>query len=333
MIAIKPYLDDSPGGLCLRALTLLTDGMMQHPVEANVAECARFRGDVGVIQKRIGASSTNEQLLTAAEAIGQELTTHHNSVNAFIKNQAAELMNIIAMLAETVKLIGAANDESGKRLDNLASQLKCASTIEDIHVLRNHLGVCLKAVGLEAERQKTEIRGHIARLKNELGSTERRMSSDGIVTDIDRITGLAGREAAISAIQDSVTGVDNCYIAVLVLNKLHTINIHFGYSVGDEVFREFVTYVTDKLPAGTPLYRWSGPTIIAILRSSKPVYETRSEVSRIAETPSLKSLVRHGQSAYITTTAAWSVMSLVPPATDLVAQIDGFVSKQVPRTA
>jgi GGDEF domain-containing protein len=333
VIAIKPYLDDSPRTLSLRTLALITDGIAQHPIEADAAECARLRRDVGIVRENIRASSTDEQLLTAAHAIVQELAAHHKSLDAFIKSQAAEFLGIVSMLTATVKSIGEANEESGKSLDNIAHQLKNASTIDDMQVLRGHLEACLKDVGLEAERQKSKVRSAIGRLRNELGSTERRILSNGALTEVDRITGFGGRGAAVAAINESLTAVDNSYVTVLVLNKLQTVNMHYGYSVGDEVFCEFAARIASELPLGSSLYRWSGPTIIAILRGSRPAQEIRVQISRIAEKPFVKSLAQHGYHAYVMTSAVWSLMPLVPPSKDLVAQIDEFVSKQVPRTA
>jgi GGDEF domain-containing protein len=101
--------------------------------------------------------------------------------------------------------------------------------------------------------------------------------------------------------------------------------------VGDEVLCEFAARVARKLCSNATFYRWSGPTIVGVLQRTEPLHVIRAEVTRVTEAPISKSLMNGLQNAFITTSAALSVMSIAPPAAELIAKVDRFVAEQVPK--
>jgi len=227
--------------------------------------------------------------------------------------------------------LSAASDASARNLEGIALQLKKASAVEDIHVLRLKLGECLKNVCTEAARQRKEGQSQAQSLKHELVSTQQRLSSHGIEIDIDRVTGFAGRNAAEVAIHEAANAGDSRYIAVAVLGKMPAINARFGYSVGDEVLCEFAARVAGGLCSNATFFRWSGPTVIGVLRRSEPIHVVRTEVSAAAEVPTSKALMSGGQNAFITISAVSLVIPVSAPASEIIARIDAFVAAQIPK--
>ncbi|MGO9490712.1 MAG: hypothetical protein ACLPZY_00395 [Terracidiphilus sp.] len=331
MISIKRYLDLSSADAYQSMLELLIETVTEHPIDIDHAECERFKSEVAKIQETLGAEPTGEQFSQAVEAISQALERHHRSVSNLVQRQGSELQNMISMLAQTIRSLGSASEVSARNLESIAGQLKQASALEDIYQLRMRLAECLKNVCDEATRQRTEGQSRLQVMKHGLAASQQRLSHHGIETDIDRVTGFAGRSAAVVAIHEAVEAGDSRYVAVAVLGKMQLINARFGYAVGDEVLCEFAALVAGRLCSRAEFYRWSGPTVIGILQRSEPLHVIRAEVSRVIEVPISKSLVTGSQNAFITTTPVSLVIPVAPPPADIIARIDSFVAAQLPK--
>lgn len=238
---------------------------------------------------------------------------------------------MVSMLTRTITSLGSGSQISAQNLESIAAQLKSASALEDIFQLRLRLGQCLKNVRDEAARQKSEGQNSLQKLKQELSHSQQRLERHGFEIDIDRVTGFAGRGAAEVAIHEAMEVDDSAYVAVVVLGKMQGINARFGYAVGNELLCEFAARVAGALCGHAAFYRWNGPTVIGILQRSGPLHVVSAEVSRVAEAPISKSLVTGGQNAFITTSATSLVIPIEPPASDIVARIDGFVATQIPK--
>lgn len=332
LISIKRYLDLSAGDAYQRMLEVLVETVTEHPIDIDHAESERFKGEVIRIQERFGAdSATGEQFSLAVQAVIQALERHNRSISNLVRRQGSELQNMVTMLTQTIKTLGSASDLSGKNLEAIAAQLKRASALEDIYQLRVRLAECLKNVRAEASRQRDESQGNLQTLKQELAGSQQRLSHHGIETEIDRVTGFAGRSAGQVAIHEAVEGGVSGCVAVAVLGKMQSINARFGYGVGDEVLCEFAARVAGRLCSRAAFYRWSGPTIVGILQRTEPLHVIRAEVARVVEVPVSKSLVSGEQNAFITTSAVSLVLPIAPPAAEIVSRIDSFVAAQIPK--
>lgn len=330
LISIKRFLDLSPGDVYQHMLELLVETLSEHPIDIDHAECERFKGELAKIQERFGAHPAGEQFAAAVDAVSQALERHHYLVTNLVRHQGSELQNMIAMLTQTITSLGSASETSARNLEAIATQLKQASALEDIYQLRLRLSQCLTDVRDEAARQRREGLGSVQVLKQELAVSQQRLSNHGIETDIDRVTGFAGRSAAEVAIHEAVQAPESRYLVVAVLGKMQAINARFGYTVGDEVLCEFAARVAGRLCSRAAFYRWSGPTVLGILQRSEPLHVIRAEAGRVIEAPISKSLISGQQNAFISTSAASLVLPVTPPAGELIARIDNFVHGQVP---
>jgi GGDEF domain-containing protein len=331
LISIKRYLDLTSADAYQRMVELLAETVTEHPIDIDHGECERFKSEIGRIQERFGADSNSEQFSLAVHAISQALERHNRSISNLVERQGGELQSMVSMLTQTVRTLGSASEISARNLENIAVQLKRASALEDIYQLRVRLAECLKNVHDEAVRQRGESQNTVQTMKRELAASQQRLSYHGIETDIDRVTGFAGRSAAEVAIHEAVESGESRYVAVAVLGKMQSINARFGYAIGDEVLCEFAARVAGGLCCRAAFYRWSGPTVIGILQRSDPVHVIRSEVARVVEAPISKSLVSGSQNAFITTSATSLVVPIAPPAGEIISSIDIFVAAQIPR--
>jgi len=329
MISLKRYLDASSGETYLRILGLLADLAAQQPVDIDHRQCERFQSEIARIQARFSGEPKSEQLPLAAGAIGQALAAYNQTVTDFVHRQGSELQNMISMLTATIMSLGSGSELSTRNLGVIETQLKSASALDDIRSLRVRLQECLNHVREEAQRQRDETKISIDSLRHELASSRNRLEHHGVTATTDPVTGLAVRSAAEAAIQEAAEAPGSQYVMVAVLGKMQAINSRFGYVVGDEVLCEFAARIAGRLCSNAAFYRWSGPTVLGLLQRTGPLHVIRTEVSRVAEIPISRSLTGL-QNAFITTSPAWMVLPVAPPAADLILQIDKFVSQQAP---
>ncbi len=336
LISLKRYLDlpYSDGGqrsdAYQRMLELLAETVTANAIDIDHAECERFKAEVAGIREHFGPEGSSEQFSQAVTAISTALERHNRAVSNLARRQGNELQNMVAMLTQTIKSMGAGSEMSATNLEAIAGQLKRASALEDIYQLRLRLGECLKNVRDEATRQRNESQGSVRKLKQELSASQQRLANHGIETDVDRVTGFAGRSAAEVAIHEAADEPEPHFVVVAVLGKMQAINARFGYTVGDEVLCDFAARVAGRLCSRAAFYRWSGPTVIGILQRSEAGNAIRAEVAKVVEDPITKSLVNGEQNAFLTTSAVSMVLPVTPPAGEIIARIDRFVAAQIP---
>ncbi len=330
MISIKRYLDSSSHESCQRILTLLVEIATHTPIEFDLAECERFQREINGIQEHFPADGGSQELFAAAALVGQAVERHDRLITGMVRSQGSELQNMITMLTSTLRSISSASENSGKNLDVIASQLKHASALEDIKELRRRMEECLTDLRQEATRQKRQDESNIQVLHQGLSSARQRLAARGLDADIDLVTGLAGRRSAEKALLELAERQETRYVLAVVLSRLRAINLRFGEAVGDEVLCEFAARVAGALCTDAQFYRWSGPTVLGILKRYQPLRVVEAEVAEVLEPPIMKSLSGGKQNAFIALSPTWIVIPAATPADEVIARIDRFVWGQVP---
>jgi GGDEF domain-containing protein len=330
LISIKHYLEHAPSSDYRPTLDLLAATVSQHPIAFNPTQRERFRGDVTAILHRLNIPVSAEQFIVAVGAISEALMHHNESIATLIGSQSSELQNMIVMLTQSIRFLGSASDESTRNLEEIAGQLKQASTLEDVSLLRVRLGQCLGKLKEEAARQNHSCNQKLQALSEKLAESQRRLVEDGVMADIDPITGFAGRRSAEAAIQEAIASNSSYYVAVAVLEGMRSINCIFGYKMGDDILCEFAARLAAHFPAPDAMFRWNGPTIVSLLRRPEPIQVIRIDVGRaIADAPTSRIIANRSRNAFVNSTVASLIIPVAAPADKLFAQIDEFVATRV----
>jgi GGDEF domain-containing protein len=114
----------------------------------------------------------------------------------------------------------------------------------------------------------------------------------------------------------------------MVVDRIKLINLRFGIDAGNSVLRVFKESVEQRFAQGDQLFRWNGPTIVALIDSTQSVDQVRAQVRRLLETRIEETLEVEQRSVLITISASWSVFLLIPPLTDAAKQIQAFIASQ-----
>ena len=332
-VSIKKYLDVASSVDYRPTLDLLAEIATEHGIAFNPAQHELFRCDVASILGRLNGPVDKEQFTTAVGAIGQALRRHNQAVGTLIGHQSAELQNMVIMLTQSIRSLGSASDASTRNLEEIAVQIRRASTLEDVSQLRKRLSECLERLKNETARQKDENQRKLQALNANLSESQHRLAQYCIAADVDQITGFAGRRTAEGEVHKALASNDSWYLLVAALESLPTINAIFGYDTGDEILAEFAAGLAANLRRPAAIYRWRGPAIVGLLHRPGPIGVVRTEVGRaVAASPTSAPLANPSGPGYAQSTAASLLLPVVPPAATLFAKIDEFVATRVHET-
>jgi len=330
LVTLRKYLDGhQPETAYLKAVSLLLQAIASDPVEGDANDRESFAQDFVRIQDQIENAETQEDLLISVGAAAQTLCDYNKRTNRFILRQSNELQNMISMLTETVIKIGTGSEKSLAALHHIEQQIDRVSALEDVQTLKRKLGECLHCVREEASRQKADSENELAELRRSLGQAHERR---GIDPPVDELTGLPGAQAAETALESALREPGTRFFAIAVISRIQAVNARFGDSIGDQIINIFRDHLRRTLRNGDRLFRWRGPTFVALLDRQETIDRVRAEFRAHAGNRLEATFEIGGRSVFIPITASWSVNTLRPPVAEVRRQIETFAAAQTAPT-
>ena len=325
MISLKKFLEPTAENMetLLKVLQVLLEGISQHVVEYDADSYSRFRRSIQGISESFNDFLPQSEFFVLAGAAVKSLEDYNQHATAHFGHRKAELETIIKMLSETVGSIGSASDENVARLQQIEQLVSSAKEVSDIKVIKMRLSDCLDGIRNEATRQRTQTEKTTQSLRKEIEKSRVRVAAAGSPSH-DPLTGLPSREAAESALAIHCTSDSPFYVAVLMIDRLQLYNTRYGRAVGDDILRKFADYVRRTLPARDTLFRWTGPTLVAILERSCQIEGARLELKRILDKIPETDIQTATRSALLSISSRWGVFPTTPGFQLLIKKIDLF---------
>jgi GGDEF domain-containing protein len=323
---LRRYLADEDVEL-RRVMSVLFKGIITSAVRSDEEEWAALKVDIERIDSTLDGEFTTEHLLVAAGAAIQALESYNHRTTRSTRRQGVEFQKIIAMLAESVITITGSSERSVQALGEIKASLEHASGLEDLQHVKSQLGKCLEQVCHESMRRKKEAESVISQLQEHIRRAETEVTSN---LDLDPVTELPARPSAEAALAVTLSKPGRKYIGILVLDRLKSINARFGDAVGDQVLAELASHMKSSLPAGDALFRWSGPTLLAVMPRQCSIDRMRTDLNSVFGRPFQKEFTIAGRSVLIPISAAWAVFALIPPLATILKHVDTFVASQAP---
>lgn len=240
-------------------------------------------------------------------------------------------MHILLAAARTVSHICSASDDCALRLDQIEDQIEETAGIEGVRVPRFQLEECLQSLRDQTRRQREEMSQLLVQLQQQIEAAQRENDQDVLLApEIDRVSGLEGRESAERAIAAAMERGGPSYAALFVVDRLHLINAQFGYSTGDRILREFCEHLRSSLLPEDQLFRWTGPAFLAVIERSEEPSEVETVIQRIAG-GQLEAAVQIGNGCVRLPIVRTSLLLPLPGAgalADLTSRMDAFTGLQ-----
>ncbi|MGO9893690.1 MAG: GGDEF domain-containing protein [Bryobacteraceae bacterium] len=326
MISLKDYLQYDPNreAVLRRAVGLLLQGMGLHAVEGRPTEYTRFCDSLNALAAHFDEEMPAADVIGLAGAALKMLDDYNQRTVEYLQMPGAEFRAMARMLMSAISTLAAAGKENASHLREIEENLVSASVLEDVRQVRQRLSECLGAIRTETERQRAQTEKAVESLSRQLD----RAQGESQANRNDPVTGLAPRKTAEEAIERACQSPADHFVAMFCVDRVQTISLRFGYEVGDDVLRHYADFLRQRLPEADPLFRWTGPTLAAVLERRGRVEIVRGEIARLVDEP-LEHTVSSAKRAILLPIAArWSIFQCLPDPQLLIASIGDFTQTQ-----
>lgn len=335
MISIKKYLaapDSEVFQALLRVVSLILEGLALHAVETSPAERSEFQDRLRRLARTLEAQSASPAgLLVTGGSILQTIELYHRHVARQFAAQKRELCGIVALLTSVVAGSCRGNERAVSNLRAIEQELESAAQSTDLHAIRLKLEECLTSVRSETERQAMAA----ASTRQALEAAISNAAADlPIATGPeDPVTGLPGRDAAMSRLESAASSGSPVYAVAFVIDSFHIINRRFGAQTSDEVALVVSQRIAEKLKGEDALFQWSNSAFLAVLIRLEPLEAVRAEIAHLAAARIEHTIDIAHRTVLLAISLSWMCLPAwqAPDVDSLAAQIDAFVLRRPKR--
>jgi GGDEF domain-containing protein len=326
VISIRKYLqaDRRIEDTLAQLAQLLIDGMDRHAVEAAPGELDRLRETTQPLLAGLESNPVPDDLLEQAALAMEALHQYNQNAVEYLRRPIAELQAKVRMLTAAITAVSSTSHENIRRLREIKSQMLLSIGVKEIRSLRGRLYECLDGVLAAAERQREETDRATEHLHRTSSSPAHLPDAGQPAAALDPATGLAARDRAEDAIAQACQNADPAYVVVMVINQVQTLSRSFGDQFGDGILRRFAGFVRREFLPADEVFRWSGPTVVALVRRSATL-----DTVRFAMDSLLAKKVEHTASTgtrdvQVPISARWTVLPLMASPRLLFHKMDSF---------
>jgi len=313
--------------VCFRIINLLLEGMGLHAVEGDPLEYEKFRKDISEAGAKMMPETSCSDLLVAAGSVIRAMEEYNQRISGTTRQRSVEMQNIISMLTQAMIAVSDSSERSAGRLHEIEKQLQSASMIEDVRLLKLRLGECLEKIQEEKQVQVEQSSRVIENLEKTIQQSPQH---EPVTSGMDLTTGLPDRTVAEAALNKCATANEKAYAAIFIADRVQLINARFGYAAGDEILKTIKTHIQKGLRPVDRLYRWRGPSFLALLKREESADLVRGELSRITMAK-LEKTVEIGNKSVLLPIGVHSAIFAVTASVKLLThKIDAFVATHVP---
>lgn len=310
----------------------LLDCIRAHAVEAAPGQRDPFQREIRVVAESLRDDITLSDLETAIGKSVQTFEGYSQRASDSLKQQTNDLRDLLGQMVETVAWIATGADSSIKQLQIVASRLRQAAQLQDLRQMRTSMEESLAAVLEESNRIQSEARSKTETLNAEIERLKGLLQSAKLAASDDPVTGLPARAMAEQAIEGMANDGRDFSIALFVIDRLVSINGRFGRLVGDQVLLNAALVLAEKL-RGAALYRWSGPSFLAVFDPAISAKAAEESARRAAALRLEKDFQIKQRSALVVTTCSlhFHRIAAKADADSIIGSLDGLLMEpQIP---
>jgi GGDEF domain-containing protein len=322
VISLRRYLlaDQKNGDTLLPLVQLLIEGIELHAVEGAPGQLAQLRESTQKVLAALESQTPPAELLGLGASAMDALKQHNLRVVEYLRSKDVELQAKVRLLTDCITSVSSSSSENMRRLQQIKSQLLSSLDVKQLHSVKDRLSQCLDSVLVEAERQRSAI-DHAAEQVNRPSQRMNAPGNTGEAPAADAATGLPARAQAEDAIAQCCQDEAAAFVAIMVINQVETLNRSLGGQSGDVILQRFASFVRQQLPSIDQVFRWSGPTVVALLRR-RSALEVRSVIGPLLLQRLTVKIV--DPDVQVPVSARWTVLPLMASPRLLFHKMDSF---------
>jgi len=319
VISLKKLLETTSdeGALTLKAIAVFLDAMALRAIDYDAAKRAAYQRAIQEICERISRASDPANLLLLAEEAAKLTDEYNRGAEEHLRVLNSEKQSALGVMIEGFLKICADSEAAAQNLRLIERELGEASRLQDIRALKKQMAGCVEVLARETARQEKNTEG----LQRQIGIH----NPGGAI--YDPVTGLPGALPAENHIRGCASSGQPIYILSMVLKSLDLVNRRYGYAAGDHLMSRYGAAIAERLPASGRLFRWHGPSLIAIMPLPETDDAMNAEAARITTAPSEYLIEQDDRSVFLKPNATWTVLPIrrSGEAIDFSVKLDAFV--------
>jgi GGDEF domain-containing protein len=272
---VRPVEQPAPAQDAWKVLSLLVlRSITEHAVVCDASEAEEFRRRVQQVVAHLEEDVEPSQVLIAAGGLAQSLASYNQRIQRRIDGMAGS--PVVSLLLDHLDQIHGDPDCADLRL-----RMREAAGLPDGEAARLAAGASLDQLLQHAAKKKLHVRELLDRLQDRITILERSPAHAPAASAPE--SGISPRAEAEAAIGRVLEAGTRCFIAVFYLHRLATTNARFGETVGNQVILFVRQHIASQvIKANDRLFRWSGPSFVALLERDESLQDVRGEVRRTA---------------------------------------------------
>ncbi len=322
MISIRRYLqaDQKTADTLVQLARMLVEGIQRDSVEGAPGESVFLREITQRVLMALESEAPADELLALGANAMDALKRHNLNAVEYLRFPVVELQAKVRLLTEAVTSVSSSSSENVHRLQQIKGQLLSTPEVREIRSLKESLAQYLDGVLAEAERQRSEM-DRIAQDLNRPGRRPSPAGDSGEAAVMDAATGLPSRALAEEAIAECCQEEAAAFVAIMVINQVQIVSRSAGGQSGDLMLQRFASFIREQLPRIDQVFRWSGPTVVALLKRRSAL-----DVRCLIQPLLLQRLtVRLGNpDVQVPISARWTVLPLMASPRLLFHKMDSF---------
>jgi len=325
VISIKKLLDTTSdeGALTIRAIVSFLNATALRAVDYDSAKQAAYQRGMHGICERVEHTTEAANLLLLADEAAKLTDEYNRGLEEHLRALSSEKQSALSLMIEGFIKICADSEAAAQNLRFIEQELSKASRLQDIRSLKSQMAGCLEALSRESARQEKGAVG----LQRQIGLH----NPGGAI--YDPVTGLHGALPAESYIRGCTSSGQQIYLLLVVLKSLDVVNRRYGYSAGDHLISRYGASIAGRLPQAGRLFRWHGPSLVAVLPMAESENAVNAEAARITAAPSEYLIEQDDRSILLKATATWMILPILrsSDAIDFSRTLDTFITDHASR--
>ncbi len=260
----------------------LLRGFALHAQAGEPADRLAFQNALNEAADSLGTRSSPEDLRRAVLKALKAVEEYEASCLKGATEETGNLRRMLQAMTETLIFLSGSSETGVRQLTLIEHRLESATNRYATRELKPILDQCLHMLRQECQRIQTQSNERIVALKAEVETLKSCLAVARVADPPDPVTSLPGRLAAERAIQEVARGGRRALAALFVVDQLAAINGTFGRDAGDDLLLGVAQTLAKEL-SDAPLYRWSGPAILAIFSVKADLRAAEGRAKRITE--------------------------------------------------
>jgi diguanylate cyclase (GGDEF)-like protein len=292
MISLKKYLDTVEKGseLDLDGKALLTVTLSAYrsallamggcSLDACPALGNELNRGLGELEAQLAREGTRQTVETTQTSVRQRLQDWGIGTALHYRQKAAEVKEILIVMARTAESVGARDQHCARQLDEVTTRLKKIANLEDLTEIRASIEASAAELKTSIDRMTAEGKEAVDQLRSEVATFQAKLEEAEQVASTDSLTGLRNRFSVESQIERRIEAGSAFCAAIVDIDHFKQVNDEHGHLAGDELLRQFATELRSACRSKDIVGRWGGDEFIIVLDCELP--EAKTQTSRLA---------------------------------------------------